>query len=929
MCREENTLQGFSRIINKLYFFAIAYVLLFIITGSHKGYAQSLGDPIVHITFGAGINQFGGALRPDSGSTTYAYVAASPDDNYYTIASTTSGLNNGWVTTTDHTGDSNGYMMIVNASYTPGEFYRRKVPGLCGNTTYQFSAFIKNIIKSPGKILPNVSFSIESLDGTILGSGNTGNITQLGIWNNYPFTFTTGGYDEAVIIKMVNNAPGGQGNDIAIDDIIFRPYGAPLRVTSDQANSVFCEGTSNPVTIKSTTSPAGNSQKVQIYKNKAWVDQTAASTAISFTVMSPPEPGTYSYRLVTSSLANINSPGCVVASNAFEIKVLALPTADFLVSTATCQNEPILFTDQSTAGNSEVVRWLWDFGDGQTSTEKNPPHTYNTSGDYPVKLTVWNKLECAPTNTTKIVHVFKSIDMAFSFSTPGCATKAVTITDASVSTDGFVLARVWDFGDGSPSETHNDGAPFQHTYATAGSYQLKLTMNTDRGCTSVLSKIIVINELPVIDFTLPPTCADGSYAKFTADTKIADNSNLTYSWDFGDPGSGTLNTSKQKNSQHIFLKAQLYQVTLTVTSASGCVVSVTKPVMINGSNPEPNFDVLNEASLCSGHNTYFRNKATVFPGSITRIDWYYDADNSSVPPEVDDNPSPGKLYQHLYPQFSSQPKKTFRVVMQAYSGETCMKPKKVTITVYAAASLTFNGPDSLCLNNGPAQLTAQEGSGIAGSGIYKGTGVSASGVFDPMVAGIGPHTISYIYTAATACADTVMRVIVVKPIPTVDAGKDMVIVTGGITRLNASATGDSLKYQWYPVTGLSSSTILDPIITVTKDITYTLTVTNNKGCSVSDNVNIKALLDPAVPNTFTPNNDGINDKWDIKYLDSFSSCTVDVFNRNGQKVFSSIGYKTAWDGQSNNGSLPFGVYYYIIDLKNGRKPVRGYVTIIR
>jgi gliding motility-associated-like protein len=928
MCRGENMLSEFSRIIKKI-ISAIACVTLFVLIFPSKSYSQSLGDPIVHITFGAGINQFGGALRPDSGSTTYPYIAASPDDNYYTIANTTAGLNSGWGVTTDHTGDPNGYMMIVNASYTPGEFYRRKVFGLCGNTTYQFSAFIKNIINVTGKILPKVTFSIEALDGSVLGSGDTRDISQFGVWTNYAFTFYTPVDAGAVIIKMVNNAPGGQGNDIAIDDIVFRPYGAPLRVTSDQANSAFCEGDSHPVTISSTTSPVGNSQKVQIYKNRTWVDQTPASTNTSFTVMSPPEPGTYSYRLVTSSLANINSPNCVVASNAFEVKVLALPTPDFLVAKATCQSEPILFTDQSTAGDSQVGSWLWEFGDGQTSTEQNPLHIYNAPGDYPVKLTVRNKLGCSPTNTTKVVHVFKSIDIAFSYSTPGCATKAVTITDQSVSTEGFVLARVWDFGDGSPTETHNDGAPFQHTYATAGSYQLKLTMNTDRGCTSVLSKTIVINELPVVDFNLPPTCADGSYAKFTANTQIAGNSNLTYLWDFGDPGSGTLNTSIQKNPQHIFLKAQLYQVTLTVTSASGCVGSVTKPVMINGSNPEADFDVLNAASLCSGRNTYFRNKAAVFPGSITRIDWYYDADNTSIPPEVDNNPSPGKLYHHLYPQFSSQPKKTFRVVMYAYSGETCMKLKEVTITVYGAASLTFNGPDSLCINNGPMQLAAKEISGIAGNGTYKGTGVNSSGLFDPMVAGIGTHTISYIYTAATACADTVTRVIVVNPIPTVDAGKDMVILAGGVTRMNASATGDSLKYQWSPAIGLSSTTILDPVVTVTKDVTYTLTVTNNKGCSVSDNINIKALLDPVVPNTFTPNNDGVNDKWDIKYLDNFSGCTVDVFNRNGQKVFSSIGYKTAWDGQSNNGDLPFGVYYYIIDLKNGRKPVKGYVTIIR
>jgi gliding motility-associated-like protein len=919
----------FSKIF-KTYFSVIVCIALLQFGFADKSYAQSLGDPIVHITFGSGINQFAGALQPDSGSTTYGYVAASPDDNYYTIASTTTGLNGGWGYTTDHTGDRNGYMMIVNASFTPGEFYKRKVPGLCANTTYQFSAFIKNIIAKPGAILPNVTFIIESLDGSPLGYGETQDITQLGVWKNYAATFRTGADAESVVIKMVNNAKGGGGNDIAIDDIIFRPYGAPLRVTSDQANGEYCEGVSHPITIKSTTLlPDGNAQKVQLYKNRKWVDQTPSSTATSFTVMSPPEPGAYSYRLVSSPVANINSPGCVVASNTFDIKVAPLPTASFLVAQATCQNEAILFTDQSSSGEASIAIWLWEFGDGQTSTEQNPVHVYNGYGDYTVKLTVTNSFGCAPTSTTKNIYVYKSIDMAFNYSTPDCVTKAVTITDESISTDGFVLSRVWNFGDGSLKETHNSVTPFQHTYATAGSYPVTLTINTDRGCTSVLTKSIVISELPVVDFNLPPTCADGSYAKFTDNSKIADNSTLTYLWNFGDPASGALNTSTQKNPQHIFLTAQLYQVTLTVTSASGCVSSVTKPVMINGSNPESDFDVINEASLCSGRNTYFRNKAAVFPGSITRIDWYYDADNSSIPPEVDNNPSPGKLYYHLYPQFSSQPKKSFRVVMIAYSGETCSRPKEVTITVYAAASLTFNTPGPVCLNNGPIQLTAQEGSGIAGNGVYKGAGVGASGLFDPMVAGIGAHTISYIYTAATACADTITRVIVVNPIPTVYAGADIVVLAGGATRLNATATGDSLKYEWSPVTGLSSSTVLDPIVTVTKDITYTLTVTNNKGCLVSDNVDVKALLDPIVPNAFTPNNDGVNDIWEIKYLDTYVGCTVDVFNRNGQKVFSSVGYKTAWNGQVNNGDLPLGVYYYIIDPKNGRKPVNGYVTIIR
>ena len=90
-------------------------------------------------------------------------------------------------------------------------------------------------------------------------------------------------------------------------------------------------------------------------------------------------------------------------------------------------------------------------------------------------------------------------------------------------------------------------------------------------------------------------------------------------------------------------------------------------------------------------------------------------------------------------------------------------------------------------------------------------------------------------------------------------------------------------------------------------------------------------IDPAlfIPNTFTPNGDGINDTWEIKYLENFQKCTVNVFNRYGQKVFSSVGYPKAWDGKYNGSNLPSGAYYYIIDLKNGTGVASGSVMIIR
>ncbi len=84
-----------------------------------------------------------------------------------------------------------------------------------------------------------------------------------------------------------------------------------------------------------------------------------------------------------------------------------------------------------------------------------------------------------------------------------------------------------------------------------------------------------------------------------------------------------------------------------------------------------------------------------------------------------------------------------------------------------------------------------------------------------------------------------------------------------------------------------------------------------------------------IPNTFTPNGDGINDTWNIKSLESFPNCTVDIYNRYGERLYSSVGYGVPWDGRYRGSIVPFGAYYYIINLKNGLNVLAGCVTIIR
>jgi gliding motility-associated-like protein len=86
---------------------------------------------------------------------------------------------------------------------------------------------------------------------------------------------------------------------------------------------------------------------------------------------------------------------------------------------------------------------------------------------------------------------------------------------------------------------------------------------------------------------------------------------------------------------------------------------------------------------------------------------------------------------------------------------------------------------------------------------------------------------------------------------------------------------------------------------------------------------------PKPPNTFTPNGDGINDAWEIKYLDQYPGCVVEVYTTAGQIIYKNTGYTIPWDGTNKGAKVSAGTYYYVIDPKNGRKTMAGYVTVWR
>ncbi|MCB9168955.1 MAG: gliding motility-associated C-terminal domain-containing protein [Flavobacteriales bacterium] len=162
-----------------------------------------------------------------------------------------------------------------------------------------------------------------------------------------------------------------------------------------------------------------------------------------------------------------------------------------------------------------------------------------------------------------------------------------------------------------------------------------------------------------------------------------------------------------------------------------------------------------------------------------------------------------------------------------------------------------------------------------------------------------------------------------------DAGEDQQIGEGEYVQLEATSTANN--YTWTPNSGLSGDDIADPVANPSETTVYTVTSEIND-CTYSDQVTVEVIRRIEPPNTFTPNEDGINDTWVISGIDSYPSCEVDIYDRWGQRVFRSVGYNEPWDGTNAGAKLPVATYYYVIDLnqlEGNAAPYYGSVSIVR
>ncbi|MFD1187703.1 Ig-like domain-containing protein [Pontibacter rugosus] len=264
-----------------------------------------------------------------------------------------------------------------------------------------------------------------------------------------------------------------------------------------------------------------------------------------------------------------------------------------------------------------------------------------------------------------------------------------------------------------------------------------------------------------------------------------------------------------------------------------------------------------------------------------------------------------------------------RVVTSESCDGLVSEPIKVTVTPLPEMPLAQGA--TICAGQS-TKLTAT-GKGGRLEWFASAAGGTPIAVGSTLTTPVLQHTTTYyVQEMSQSCASERQPVIVKVAEPQVSAGPDITIVKGRSAQLAASG---GVSYKWTPAAGMEDATMPNPTVSPEVTTVYTVTAVTEGGCTFSDEVVVTVLPYVDIPNTFTPNSDGINDTWEIENISKYQNCKVQVFNQWGNLVFTSDGYKAPWDGRHNGSPLPMATYYYIIKLDQNEKPLTGSITIVK
>jgi gliding motility-associated-like protein len=463
---------------------------------------------------------------PAGGSGTYTTHSWSGDVFPLTVINTQTtvfntvapGSYNLTYTVTDSEGCKGSDVTVITNERPQVQFVSDAKPS-CGLLTVNFTN------QSTGAVSYEWDFDDPSAPGIVTEENPTHDFTN--------FTSQIYYYN----VSLVGLSPNGCGDTMRQVVTIYPSIDASF--TIDPVDGC------NPVTANLDALPGGSTYFWDFDDGNAEYDDASATHPF---INTTGDAVVYTVELTTTSFY-----GCSDTKTA-DITVYPLPVVNFSADPALQQYpaSTVIFTNLTPAGS---WTYLWQFGDGTTSTAVSPVYTYAGPGDYNVILTA-QTAECIDSIVHKITIIPAAPVADFSPPATGCAPLEITFDNQSE----FATSFIWDFGNGSQSTKENP----TFTYYESGIYAVKLIVYGPGG-TDNITRLVEVKQTPVAYSNIAPTYVFVNDVPVKCFNLSTDTVRPVYLWDFGDNY-----TSNEFEPVHIYTDPGRYDVTLTVTNENEC-----------------------------------------------------------------------------------------------------------------------------------------------------------------------------------------------------------------------------------------------------------------------------------------------------------------------------------------------------------------------
>lgn len=556
------------------------------------------------------------------------------------------------------------------------------------------------------------------------------------------------------------------------------------------SNPVLCFGQTNGT---ATASGNGGSSPYSYYW---WTNGSSATTITglpigNYTATVADNTGCYTTNSVTVSTPNdILLSGSTTATTCGSNNGTAVVTA---------------------TGGTGAYTYSWSPSGGNAATATNL-----LAGNYTVTVTDSNSCQKQMPFTIAATPSFLTTNFSVSST---CFNTVTTFNDLSTTSNDSIIGWSWNFGE--PFSGLNNFSSLQnpvHTYASSGTFSVTLTVTTAVGCTGTYSATTVVYPLPMASYTATPTCVN-SLTLFTNTSSISGGIIMGWTWNFGDPASGSNNISNLQNPTHIFTNSGTYPIILTVTSDNGCTNSTIQNQVISGT-PMAGFSA---TSVCQNLSSTFTDASTVSGSTINSWTWNFG----------DTSP----LNNNQNPNYTYGSSGIYNVILTVTSTSGCQDSDTMAVTVYPLPIVSFSAPP-VCVNNATV-FTDQTliSSGTLTSWVWN------FGNFTPVYYGQNPNymystsgifNVTLTVTSSFGCIGNVTQPVNVYALPVANFTSNNACLNSAtlFTDMSTVPGGSITSWLWGFGDGSPVGTIQNPAHIFLNSGAYntSLVVTSNNGC---------------------------------------------------------------------------------------------------